>query len=80
MVFVKLLQGKTHLDLQFKFRYCGDNEEACLEIRHHTGEKVLNTILRHIGLLEADEDKIRKIRPKGTQVRMLYVPREAIRP
>ena len=36
--------------------------------------------LRHIGLLEADEDKIRKIRPKGTQVRMLYVPREAIRP
>ena len=23
-------------------------------------------ILRHIGLLEADEDKIRKIRPKGT--------------
>ena len=37
-------------------------------------------ILRHIGLLEADEDKIRKIRPKGTQVRMLYVPREAIRP
>ena len=39
-----------------------------------------NGILRHIGLLEADEDKIRKIRPKGTQVRMLYVPREAIRP
>ena len=37
-------------------------------------------LLRHIGLLEADEDKIRKIRPKGTQVRMLYVPREAIRP
>ena len=37
-------------------------------------------ILRHIGLLEVDEDKIRKIRPKGTQVRMLYVPREAIRP
>ena len=37
-------------------------------------------ILRHIGLLEADEDKIRKIRPKGTQVRILYVPREAIRP
>ena len=36
--------------------------------------------LRHIGLREADEDKIRKIRPKGTQVRMLYVPREAIRP
>ena len=30
-------------------------------------------LLRHIGLLEADEDKIR---PKGTQVRMLYVPRE----
>ena len=37
-------------------------------------------LLRHIGLLEVDEDKIRKIRPKGTQVRMLYVPREAIRP
>ena len=37
-------------------------------------------ILRHIGLLEADEKKIRKIRPKGTQVKMLYVPREAIRP
>ena len=37
-------------------------------------------ILRHIGLLEADEDKIRKIRPKGTQVIMLYVPREPIRP
>ena len=32
--------------------------------------------ITHIGLLEADEDKIRKIRPKGTQVRMLYVPRE----
>ena len=37
-------------------------------------------LLRNIGLLEADEDKIRKIRPKGTQVRMLYVPREPIRP
>ena len=37
-------------------------------------------ILRHIGLLEADEDKIRKIRPKGTLFRILYVPREAIRP
>ena len=38
-----------------------------------------STILRHIGLLEADEDKIWKIRPKGTQVRSLgslYVPRE----
>ena len=32
--------------------------------------------ITHIGLLEADEDKIRKIRPKGTHVRMLYVPRE----
>ena len=42
--------------------------------------KNVTDILRHIGLLEADEDKIRKIRPKGTQVRMLYVPREAIRP
>ena len=40
----------------------------------------LGYILRHIGLLEADEDKIRKIRPKGTQVIMLYVPREPIRP
>ena len=40
----------------------------------------LRYILRHIGLLEADEDKIRKIRPKGTQVIMLYVPREPIRP
>ena len=37
-------------------------------------------ILRHIGLLEADEDKIRKIRPKGTLVTILYVPREAICP
>ena len=37
-------------------------------------------ILRHIGLLEADEDEIRKIRPKGTLFRILYVPREAIRP
>ena len=37
-------------------------------------------ILRHIGLLEADEDKIRKIRPKGTLFRTLYAPREAIRP
>ena len=37
-------------------------------------------ILRHIGLLEADEDKIRKIRPKGTLVTILYVPREAIYP
>ena len=27
-----------------------------------------------------DEDKIRKIRPKGTLFRILYVPREAIRP
>ena len=36
----------------------------------------INSILRHIGLLEADKDKIRKIRPKGTHVRMLYVPRE----
>ena len=34
-------------------------------------------LLRHIGLLEADEDKIRKIRPKGTLVTILYVPREA---
>ena len=33
-------------------------------------------ILRHIGLLEADEDKIRKIRPKGTLFRILYVPRD----
>ena len=39
-----------------------------------------SVFIRHIGLLEADEDYIRKIRPKGTQVRMLYVPREAIRP
>ena len=37
-------------------------------------------ILRHIGLLEADEDKIQKIRPKGTLVTILYVPREAIWP
>ena len=37
-------------------------------------------ILKHIGLLEADEDKIRKIRPKGTLVTILYVPREAICP
>ena len=37
-------------------------------------------IVRHIGLLEADEDEIRKIRPKGTLFRILYVPREAIRP
>ena len=41
---------------------------------------LVKNILRHIGLLEADEDKIRKIRPKGTQVIMLYVPREPIRP
>ena len=26
--------------------------------------------------MEADEDKIRKIRPKGTLVTILYVPRE----
>ena len=38
------------------------------------------SVLRHIGLLEADEDKIRKIRPKGTLVTILYVPREAICP
>ena len=37
-------------------------------------------ILWHIGLLEADEDKIRKIRPKGTLVTILYVPREPICP
>ena len=46
--------------------------------------KLLNAakciLLRHIGLLEADEDKIRKIRPKGTLVTILYVPREAICP
>ena len=44
----------------------------------HEEKELLNheNILRHIGLLEADEDKIRKIRPKGTQVRMLYVPRD----
>ena len=36
--------------------------------------------LRHIGLMEADEDKIRKIWPKGTLVTILYVPREAICP
>ena len=42
--------------------------------------KVVSYILRHIGLLEADEDKIRKIRPKGTLVTILYVPREAICP
>ena len=39
-----------------------------------------HVILRHIGLLEADEDKIRKIRPKGTLVTILYVPREPICP
>ena len=39
-------------------------------------EQASEFILRHIGLLEADVDKIRKIRPKGTHVRMLYVPRE----
>ena len=39
-----------------------------------------SVLLRHIGLLEADEDEIRKIRPKGTLFRILYVPREAIRP
>ena len=38
------------------------------------------SLLRHIGLLEADEDKIQKIRPKGTLVTILYVPREAICP
>ena len=43
-------------------------------------DSIAVSLLRHIGLMEADEDKIRKIRPKGTQVRMLYVPREAIRP
>ena len=37
--------------------------------------ELVNT-LWHIGLLEADEDKIRKIRPKGTLVTILYVPRE----
>ena len=37
-------------------------------------------IFRHIGLMEADEDKIRKIRPKGTLFTILYVPREAICP
>ena len=37
-------------------------------------------LLRHIGLLEADEDKIRKIQPKGTLFRIQYGPREAIRP
>ena len=36
--------------------------------------------LRHIGLLEADEDKIQKMRPKGTLCTFLYVPRETIRP
>ena len=41
---------------------------------------VCSKLLRHIGLLEADEDKIRKIRPKGTLVTILYVPREAICP
>ena len=32
--------------------------------------------LRHIGLLEADEDKIQKMRPKGTLCTFLYVPRD----
>ena len=41
VVFVKAFQGKEVGDLQFKFKYCGDNDEACLEIRHYTGEKVL---------------------------------------
>ena len=36
----------------------------------------ISSILRHIGLLEADEDEIRKIRPKGTLFRILYVPRD----
>ena len=44
-------------------------------------QKILfQILLRHIGLLEADEDKIRKIRPKGTLVTILYVPREPICP
>ena len=46
-----LMQGKTYRDLQFKFRYCGDNDEACLEIRHHDGGKV-NTSSRWGGLCQ----------------------------
>ena len=56
-------------------------QNIILSLTHNkSGFNCLKYILRHIGLLEVDEDKIRKIRPKGTQVRMLYVPREAIRP
>ena len=49
-------------------------------IKIHQIVQFTRKLSRHIGLLEADEDKIRKIWPKGTQVRMLYVPREPIRP
>ena len=56
-----------------------------LQVDHSWAEEIAPAlipagILRHIGLLEADEDKIRKIRPKGTLFRTLYAPREAIRP
>ena len=40
VMFVEPLQDMEWSDLQFKFRFCGDNEQACLQIKHHTGEKV----------------------------------------
>ena len=36
----KSLQGKRVGDLFFTFRHCGDKDDACLVIRHHSGEEV----------------------------------------
>ena len=36
----KSLQGKRVSDLFFTFRHCGDKDDACLVIRHHSGEEV----------------------------------------
>ena len=60
-----------------QFRVLGSEIESA---RDQYGSSHADSILRHIGLLEADEDKIQKIRPKGTLVTILYVPREAICP
>ena len=62
------------------FVFSSIEQAECSEVNIYSYMLYIFMLLRHIGLLEADEDEIRKIRPKGTLFRILYVPREAIRP
>ena len=68
----------SHVEL---FTECEVGSLTKLHNRDHVDKFTRRmNILRHIGLLEADEDKIRIIRPKGTLFTILYVPTEAICP